>query len=288
MTETFRKLMNFCRFVGLIIADKGEYGDTKKWLLVDYIYLKFLSFCPFFIKKSFKNVNFLGNKIGIFDLDTSVALIEAIFIENEYDFKAKSKMPVIYDLGSNIGISVLYFKIHFPKAKIIAFEADPITSRLLNNNLRNFKNVKIYNQAVSGHRGKINFYVDLNGPGSPLMSIYQKRLPKDSIKIGSVKLSGFINSGVDLVKMDIEGAETEVLKDLVSKKKMKFIKQFVFEYHHHIDPDTDNFSEFLTLLEANGFGYQIHASQRPPFKQKEFEDILIYAYNKAYFQPKKL
>lgn len=280
--------MNFLRFVGLILADKGEYGKDKYLLLKDYLRLKLIHNVAKIFGLRIHKLKFLGYKIEIFDINTSVSLIESIFIENEYFFRSKTKSPVIFDLGSNIGLSILYFKTHFPNSEIISFEADVQTAGILNKNVKNndLKKVKVFNNAVTNKKEKISFFVDLNGPGSPLMSIYKNRLPKDEISVNSVKLSDYIKKPVDLIKMDIEGSEGDVMKDLLDRKKLKFVKQLIIEYHHHIDPNVDNFSQFLGLLESNGFGYQIHASQKPPFNPKSFEDISIFAYNLSYFQPK--
>ena len=290
MSENLRNLMNFLRFVGLILADKGGYGKNKKFkLLKDYLKLKLIHSVSKIFSLKINRLKFFGYEIEIFDINTSVSLIESIFIENEYFFRSKTRSPKVFDLGSNIGLSVLYFKTHFPNSEIISFEADPRTAEVLNKNVRinSLRKVKVLNNAVTNKKEIISFFVDLKGPGSPLMSTNKNRLPKDEILVNSVKLSGYIKEPVDLIKMDIEGSESDVLNDLVDRKKLKYIKQMIIEYHHHIDPNIDNFSHFLGLLESNGFGYQIHASQKPPFTPKTFEDVSIFAYNLAYFQPKK-
>jgi hypothetical protein len=45
-----------------------------------------------------------------------------------------------------------------------------------------------------------------------------------------------------------------------------------------VDSDKNSLSEFLGCLEANGFGYQLRASFRSPFKSRAFQDVLLYAY----------
>ena len=52
------------------------------------------------------------------------------------------------------------------------------------------------------------------------------------------------------------------------------------EYHHHMKPEDDNLSKILKILEENGFGYQVNTYLRPPLNKNEFQDILIYAYQK--------
>ena len=54
----------------------------------------------------------------------------------------------------------------------------------------------------------------------------------------------------------------------------------VIEYHHHIIKEDDVMSRMLKLLETAGFGYQIDSNLSRPLDQKQFQDILIYAYQK--------
>jgi len=47
-----------------------------------------------------------------------------LFVEEMYRFDAGRSNPVVLDCGSNIGLSVLYFKSIYPDATIYAFEPD--------------------------------------------------------------------------------------------------------------------------------------------------------------------
>jgi FkbM family methyltransferase len=226
---------------------------------------------------------FLGHLLAFFDLNTTVSLIESIFIENEYYFKSKNKKPNIIDLGSNIGLSVIYLKTLYPSCKIEAFEADSTTCKMLQKNINNyrFRNITVNNLAVTDTVDYVDFYSDVKGPGSPLMSTNPLRIGnKNKIKVKSTKLSKVIKKRIDFLKMDIEGSEYDVLIDLGRSKKIKLIDQINVEYHHHINFKLDNLSKFLKILENNNFGYQLHAGQNTPFDLKVFEDIQIHAYNK--------
>lgn len=284
MIESIRQIMIISRNIGLILANKAELERNKQLLLLrDYIKLLILNFLPKPIKERVNQVFFLNNQLSFFDLKTTTALIEAIFIENEYYFKSKTHRPVIFDLGSNIGLSVIYLKMRYPNCKINAFEADPTTCEVLEKNVDNFhfRGIKINNLAVTNKNGKVDFFVDKAGPGSPLMSTSSLRMDKKTkILVPSIKLSGMINGKVDFLKMDIEGSEFLVLRDLDSSGKIGLIDQMSIEYHHHIEDNLDELAGFLKILEKNNFGYQIHASQNTPFTLKTFEDIQIHAYNK--------
>ena len=152
---------------------------------------------------------------------------------------------------------------------------------LLNENVlvNQLKDVTVYNKAVSNKEGKLSFYYDQNQLGT-ICGQKQGEVLKVSEVVDTVLLSDYISEEVDFMKIDIEGAEEDVLNELVQKGKLKMIKEMVIEYHHHIDPNLDRFSQILTLLEKQGFGYQMNTNFSPFTMPKTFQDILIFAYRK--------
>jgi hypothetical protein len=98
--------------------------------------------------------------------------------------------------------------------------------------------------------------------------------------VEAVRLSEFVREEVDFLKMDIEGAEAEVLEELAEADKLRLVREMVIEYHHHIDPGEDHLGATLRLLEQNGFGYEIAAYPERPMRRERFLDLLVYAYRK--------
>jgi hypothetical protein len=84
-----------------------------------------------------------------------------------------------------------------------------------------------------------------------------------------------------LLKLDVEGAELGILEDLVETGKLSFVDQIIMEYHHHIEPDEDRLGQFLSLLEQNGFGYELRAPLDLPFPKGRQHNFMMYAYRKA-------
>jgi FkbM family methyltransferase len=203
-----------------------------------------------------------------------------MFLNDEYYMMLRNK-PTIIDLGSEVGISTTYFKLMYPNSTILAFEPDPTSYRLLRTNIKqnNMKNVRAFNIAVSNKNATLPFYIDPQVDGSLTMSLYPTRQQK-KVLVKVKKLSLFITKNVDLIKMDIEGAELLVLQDLSKSKKMRYINSMIVEYHHHIKEKIDNLSVFLDLLEKEGFGYQVRAKYPLPFKKEGYQDFLIFAYRK--------
>lgn len=204
-------------------------------------------------------------------------LFSEIFIYQTYFFPSDSLRPFVIDCGSHIGMSILYAKTLYPDAHVIGFEPAPGTFRLLSENVRQngLKDVVLYNKAVGNKEGRMTFY----GDNSVTASLIQGRDSGGATEVDVVRLSGYIDRPVSFLKLDVEGAETLVLEDLVAASKLRMIQCMAIEYHHHIDRNVDDFSGFLKTLEDNGFGYQLEAGSEP-FKSRSYQDIMIYAYRK--------
>jgi FkbM family methyltransferase len=281
--ELIRLVNRGMRYFGLLLVNKGGFREPIiRKLRIDYLRLKLTSLVVGSTNVKKLRALFLGYSWRFFDRKTFVSLVEEIFVENEYHSEVKIKNPFIIDLGSNIGLSVLYFKTLFPSSSVLAFEPDTKTFDCLKENVKGakLKDVKLINAAVYDKEGKISFYVDKDGDGSPLMSTISERFPKQRIIVEAVKLSKYVNKKVDILKMDIEGAEMRVLSELDKSGSLKLVSEIFLEYHHHIHTSQDDLSLMFSLLEKNNFGYQISAGLKPPFERLKYEDILIYAYKK--------
>jgi hypothetical protein len=68
----------------------------------------------------------LQNRIDFVDSVSFLHGYQEIFEEECYSFNASSSYPFIIDCGSNIGLSIIYFKRQYPNARIIGFEPDPM------------------------------------------------------------------------------------------------------------------------------------------------------------------
>ena len=92
---------------------------------------------------------------------------------------------------------------------------------------------------------------------------------KGFIDVETLKLDDIINDEVDFLKMDIEGAETDVL---LSSKKLDQINQMFIEYHSFHDSD-QKLSQLLEVLSQNRFRYytqEIFCPNNPFLKTESF------------------
>ena len=198
-----------------------------------------------------KEISFNGYKFHVIDVPSFMDHYKSIITEEIYNFKAKTNQPVIYDCGANIGISILYFKMLYPESKIIAFEADPEIAKVLQKNIDTNKlsNVELIDKAVWKDDKGIEFGVE----GADAGSIFNEG---DKIHIPSVRLRDMLEKvdNIDFLKMDIEGAETEVLrdcKDVLHKADNLFIE------YHTFNGMKQELDEVLKIFTDNGFRYFI-------------------------------
>jgi len=205
-------------------------------------------------------------------------LFEEIFIYRIYKIKLKES-PYIIDCGSNIGMSILFFKDIYPLATITGFEPDPGNfEKLLTNITSNFPDVVLLNKAVSNVDGIINLFTINDTLGALTKTMYKNYLSGDNLLtniVESVTLSNFLTQKVDLLKLDVEGAENVIIPDLINNKKISYIEKMIIEYHQI---PGNNLSNFIKQLEENGFVVSL-IPHPLSFFNKAFQEstLLIYA-----------
>jgi FkbM family methyltransferase len=193
-----------------------------------------------------------------------------IFEKEIYRFVSNSNSPLIIDCGSNIGLSILYFKQLYPLAKIIAFEPDQNNFELLklNTQKNNLTNIELNQSAVWITNGHISF----EAKESEASHISEN---DSHHKVESIRLNDLLNNykEIDFLKIDIEGAEFHVIKDIESN--LQKVGNLFLEYHGKVD-ETYKLNEILNLLNRCGFNVYIkNAADNldKPFIQKRTGNI---------------
>ncbi|MCI5055365.1 MAG: FkbM family methyltransferase [Flavobacteriales bacterium] len=215
-----------------------------------------------------------GFTVHAYSYRTLHYLFKEIFVTQEYNFIVSKESPKIIDCGANIGMAILYFKKRYPNAHIRAFEPNPHVFELLEKNVKinGLENVELFNLCLSNEEGEMEFYMN-EDHGTLVGSLKQARGGNAKISVKSKKLSSLIDSEeIDLIKMDIEGAEKEVISDLIANDKLKIVHRFIIEYHHRLGSEKSKLAEFIKPFEDLGLEYNL----RTDFNQiGELQDILI-------------
>ena len=197
-------------------------------------------------------------------------MLSEIFKEQIYKFESGNPAPLIIDCGANIGMSVIYFKQLFPASEIIAFEPEKKIFGYLqrNTDTLGLKGVQLVNKAVWKEKTTLQFSSE-GADGSRISSIGNIEGEKPVYNVEAVKLSDYIRRDVELLKLDIEGAELEVLKEV--EPKLGLVKRMFIEYHAPAE-GAQELDTLLSILKRNNFRYYIDSSFRmrsSPFVDKE-------------------
>jgi len=116
------------------------------------------------------------------------------------------------DVGANIGSHTIYGS-HLVggHGKVVSFEADPSTFALLkaNTNLNHLANVLLLNHCVSDKQGTVSFNIHPDSARNSLI-----RNGSSQVCLSASTLDGLLPAGlrIDLLKIDVEGAESLVLE----------------------------------------------------------------------------
>lgn len=199
--------------------------------------------------------SFLGRKVYYADSTSFIAGVNEIFKGDIYKFKPDSKSPLILDCGANIGLATIYLKNLYPGSRIVAFEPDQAIAKIYQQNIESFEfqNVDLHAKAVWIEETVLNFKEDGGFSGRLVDSSEPTNIDQIS-QVETISLLEFLDQQVDLLKIDIEGAETEVLKQIAPL--LKNVKNMFIEYHSEPDkPQT--LQEILQILSESGFRYQI-------------------------------
>ena len=232
------------------------------------------------------HVTLLDYDVCVNDSDNYFILYKDLFCNQLYHFHCDRPDPLILDCGSNIGLSILYFKHAYPAARIVGFEPDPTVLPYLRGNgeRNNLTDVEIVPAALTSHAGEQVLYSDgLYGSTLADCGGAQRRGLEPIGKVECVRLFDHLDQPVDFLKMNIEGAEWGVLED--SQERLHAVSRMVIEYHH-LPGLPRTLHKILELLDRTGFDYLIHdfdeatnPRSQPPFRLGPNTEyfLLIYA-----------
>ena len=147
---------------------------------------------------------------------SDVRVYYGTLLRGEYDFNLPSRPKTIVDVGANVGMASLFFTHKYPEAQIIAIEAEASNFAILSKNVKPYPNIFPVHAALWNRDGYISVsarnpakcpfakwgFVTHEGGGPQVRAITIPTL-----------MAEMNISWIDLLKVDIEGAEREVFED---------------------------------------------------------------------------
>lgn len=146
---------------------------------------------------------------------------------------------IFIDCGANLGQSIDNFIKHWPDWQdytILSFEANPNLASEFDR-FKTIENIKFENSAVWIYDGVLDFYLASNGNAGS--SIIKNKitgcLDTSPTQVKCVDLDRIIRqfsiNDYIILKIDVEGAEYELLDYLLHKNTFEFINQLFIEFH---------------------------------------------------------
>lgn len=203
-------------------------------------------------------------KNGVFYYDTLESfrgLYKTYFREEAYRFEVDVEKPFIIDGGANIGVGCRYLKHLYPQAEIIAFEPDEKMFGLLVKNMAGHSRFTARKMALWSSDGTLAFNA-VGGEGGHLESVTSSGgRGASQFEVETLRLRNLLDRKVHLLKLDIEGAELEVLRDcqdLLPNVERLFVE------HHSFLGQPQHLSEFFGILERAGFRVHLRVDLTSP------------------------
>lgn len=208
------------------------------------------------------------------------------FLLNYFQENSKTRNPIIFDVGANVGKYVEYVLKIINNPTVFCFEPSKNTFELLHKNIGQNKNVILNNFGFGKENKKTILFSNENA--SVLASLYNRQLDhlgitmnkKEEVEIK--KLDDYCDQNdiqnIDLLKLDVEGNELDVLygaERMLSTSSIRFIQ---FEFGGcNIDSRT-YFRDFFYLLNPNFNIYRVLQNGIYPIKKYgEMNEIFFTA-----------
>lgn len=198
--------------------------------------------------------------------DSDLSVIDEFFVDKMYKSTESiiSNIPAssagrqypILDIGAHIGVFSLYSYVLCPKSYVLALEPEPNNFELLKDNLElnGCKNVKAIQVAlIAGNEKTANLYLSKNTHNH---STNKPINQSTSITVPATNLERLMKEHkikkIGLLKMDIEGAEFEIIQNMKHGTWSK-IQYMMVEYHESNDHKR---LELEALIRSHGFSVE--------------------------------
>ncbi len=176
----------------------------------------------------------IGNSVALRLKTSDVATYREVFVDADYDFESRRTPTTIIDAGAHIGLVSVLFANRWPNARIIAIEPEPANFALLKKNTARYKRIIPIQAALSSESGMVSLVdLGLGSAGFRTKSVESNAANGGLQSIPGVTVDRLMEAHgidhLDILKMDIEGAEKEVLD--ASTKWMGSVALLIVELH---------------------------------------------------------
>lgn len=168
-----------------------------------------------------------GNKVFLRPGTSDLSIYREIFVSGQYDFEEfdmfarikqrydqirdRGRTPLIVDAGANIGLASIFLATHFPQADFELIEADAANAAVARVNIADRHQMRLHNRALWHEHTRLSI---LPSPDFSTLRVGANTLGAPNGLVETVTMADIVKGRMEdllIVKMDIEGAEREVL-----------------------------------------------------------------------------
>ena len=202
---------------------------------------------------------------------SDVPTYRQVFIDQEYAFHTETAPEAIIDAGANIGLASVYFANKYPDARIIAIEPEQSNFDLLKENTAPYPNITAVQAALWNRNEEINL-ID-PGLGKWGFMTDGKQPPGQSpdnvchaVKAFTVDriIEDYDLKRVNILKVDIEGAEKEVFSD--TSAWIDSVDSIIVELHERMKPGCNR----SFYVGSNGFDHEWSQGENVYLSRRSF------------------
>jgi FkbM family methyltransferase len=161
------------------------------------------------------------------------------------------------DVGANAGFYSISVRATSKKCNVVAFECNPDIRNLFLRNiqLNSISGIEVRSEALAESPGKADFHVPAftGSGGGSLQNLHPEEGTAQKFQVDLVALDSFRLKGVDLMKIDVEGAELGVINGSLSSINSSKPTIFIELLRKWMAPFGANPGDVSTLLLAMGY-----------------------------------
>jgi len=176
-----------------------------------------------------------------------------------YDASLLSEFSIVYSLGVGDNIDFDLALIKRCQSNIYAFDPTPTSQSFVDDDDRP-RQFHFQAWAAAGTDGTLTLYPRVLGSGE-LSDMMYTLMPEQSSQDSGIDVPAYTiatvveklgHSRIDLLKMDIEGAEYDVLDGLLASSIRP--KQLLVEFHHRfVDKGLERTADVIARLQSEGY-----------------------------------
>lgn len=203
------------------------------------------------------------------------------FIDKIKNHKVNFNPKIILDIGSRDLEQSIEFYTIYPESKIYAFEPNQSQYNICKNLAQNYSDrIEVFDLALSDKNGTSDFYITHGNIGAssllkPWDIPFASNTPVSKTQVNTITLdSWMLDRGIDkidVIWMDVQGAELSVLKGLSTLKSVSYIHCEASQVPYYENHTVKN--ELETYLKDNGFELEFNLAVGHPYGEGDYVAI---------------